>query len=113
MYPTHLRNSKMRCKAIHSAIHMILAIYIFCLLYTFWTSWKVNCIRKLNVWLSIYFILEVLQITVILVTVCAWKCANDPNMASTRLYVFGTFWLYIFEAAWVIYGSTFIYKEEI
>ena len=94
-------------------IHVLLAIYIFGLLYTFWPSWKVHCIRELNVWLSVYFIVELLQITVSLFAVCVWYRANDPTMAETRLYVFGTFWLYLFMATWIIYGSTFIYSDEI
>jgi len=48
-----------------------------------------------------------------MVTLFIWQYAVDPTTAETRLYVFGTFWLYIFEAAWIIYGSTFIYSEEI
>ena len=44
---------------------------------------------------------------------CMWCRANDPTLAETKLYVFGTFWLYLFIAGWIIYGSTFVYSKEI
>ena len=33
-------------------------------------------------------------------------------MQLTRIQVFFHFWVVLFEAAWFIYGNTFIYKDE-
>ena len=48
-----------------------------------------------------------------LVAILIWLCANDPEIGETRLNVFFKIWVYLFEAIWVIYGSTFIYSEEV
>lgn len=113
MYPAMVRKKKVKINCCHLFIHVALALYIGVLLYTFWRSWKVPCIRQLNVWLSVYFIVEVLQITICALVLGMWCRANDPTLAETKLYVFGTFWLYLFIAGWIIYGSTFIYSEDI
>jgi len=42
-----------------------------------------------------------------------WGCANDPELAETRLTIFFKVWVYVFEAVWDIYGSTFIYSDKV
>ena len=47
------------------------------------------------------------------IAISNWLCANDPEIGETRLNVFFKSWVYLFEAIWVIYGSTFIYSDSV
>ena len=92
--------------------HFLLTVYISLLIWIFWDSWAIGCIRELNTWLGVYLILEVLHLTERTIATALWKCANDPKLAETRLFVFVRVWLYLIEANWIIYGSTFIYDDK-
>ena len=43
----------------------------------------------------------------------SWLYANEPTIAESRLFVLMRFWLYLMEASWIIYGSCFIYNDDI
>ncbi len=64
-------------------------------------------------WLSIYAVVELILTATAITEIAFWGCANDPNLAGTRLRLFLQYWVYLFTAAWILYGSTFIYDEEI
>ena len=49
--------------------------------------------------------------TIILIGI--WKKAKDPPYQQIKMEVFFGVWLFLAEAAWIIYGNTFIYSEEI
>lgn len=34
-------------------------------------------------------------------------------MAESRLFIYMRFWLYLLEAGWIVYGTSFIFNEEI
>ena len=61
----------------------------------------------------VYFMDELIHIVLYTAAIIAWCKANDPPLIETRVSVFGTFWLYLFSAAWVVYGSSFMFSEEI
>jgi len=42
----------------------------------------------------------------------AWLFANDPAIAEGKIFIFIRFWLFLFEAAWILYGSTFVFSDE-
>ena len=91
----------------------MLVVYIATLLQTFRDSWDVPCIRKLNSWLTVYFATEVLHMIERIASAVFWLYANEPTLADIRINIFFRFWLNLFEAGWIIYGSTFIYSEEV
>lgn len=100
-------------RALRGLFHMLLTLYMGTLVWVFWQSWTVDCIKQLNVWLVVYCLNESLHTLTRVVAMCIWGCANDPELAETRLTIFFKIWVYVFEAIWVIYGSTFIYSDEV
>ena len=42
-----------------------------------------------------------------------WKKAVDPSIAQIKIEIFYGIWIFLIEAAWIIYGNTFIYSEQI
>ena len=58
-------------------------------------------------------VIEVLHTITSVCGLVIWGCARDPSLAETRLSAFGKIFIYLAEAAWVIYGNTFIYSDEI
>ena len=103
----------MRFYLIWFAANTILAIYIAVLLSIFQGSWDLGCVRKLMVWLAVYNLLAGLHMVRTLIIVCVWRKSMDP--AQTQIYIellYGM-WIFLAEAAWLIYGNTFIYDEEI
>ena len=113
MYPRSQRLHIVRNRIFHMAIHSLLILYITALIWAFWDSWAVNCIRRLNIWLSIYLVIELAHLCERWATACSWLSANDPKLAESKLFIYGRLWLYLIESAWVLYGSTFIYSDEI
>ena len=93
--------------------HFVLTLYILVLLTAFWDFWTIECVRLLGFWMFIYLLDELVHIVLYSVAVYSWCRANDPPLIETRISVFGSFWLYLFGFAWVIYGSTFVFSEEI
>jgi len=64
-------------------------------------------------WLAVYFLMEAMHLIERFVAGLFWLYAKDPAMAECRLYLFFRIWVYFIEASWIIYGSTFVYGEEI
>ena len=81
----------------------------------FWDTkaWTVDCVRTLNIWLLGYMILEALHAIRTIAIVFIWYNKPDPGMAQIKIEVFYGFWVFIAEAAWIVYGNTFIYTDEI
>ena len=112
LYPPLVRSKQIRMRICVILGHALLMIYIGALIAIFWESWRIDCIRKLNVWLSVYFFIELLHCLERLASLFSWGFANDPSLADVRLYIFLRLWLYLLEASWIIYGSSFIYEVE-
>ena len=113
IYPKYLRR-RMACRrALRMVFHLLLILSMGTLLWVFWLSWSIACIKELNMWLSVYCAIEILHTLTRFTQVLIWLCANDPEIAETRLTLFFKFWVYLFEAIWVIYGSTFIYSDKV
>lgn len=95
--------------------HALIMLAIFALTLTFMKPkiLEVECIGKLIFWLLIYFGIELLHTLERITAGCAWLYAKEPTMAEGRLFLFCRLWLYLGEAGWTIYGSTFVYDEEI
>ena len=64
-------------------------------------------------WLSFYCLIELVLVATCIVEILFWGCANDPNLAGTRLRLFFQYWVYLLTAVWIVYGSSFIYADEI
>ena len=94
-------------------VNIALTGYMCLLLFNFWESWKVHCIRQLNVWLLCYTLIEVLQIGRTVVKIYIWRKKRDPPGQQIKVEIFFGIWLFMLEVAWQIYGNTFIYEEEI
>ena len=76
----------------------------------FWENWNVDCIRKLNVWLLVYLSLQGGHTVRTIILIGIWKKAKDPPYQQIKMEVFFGVWLFLAEAAWIIYGNTFIYS---
>ena len=113
LYPQHLRRSKMRWRATYGVGRALLTLYVAGLVWTFWQAWSIHCIRQLNEWLLVYLVIEVLHTITSVCGLVIWGCARDPSLAETRLSAFVKIFIYLAEAAWVIYGNTFIYSDDI
>jgi len=112
-YPKHLRHREIRIRVCHILVHMSLVSYISLLILAFWDSWRIDCIRQLNEWLSTYLVLEILHLVERIVSLCLWLRSEDPYLQEARTYIFGRIWINLVEAAWIIYGSSFIYSQEL
>ena len=64
-------------------------------------------------WLSVYFLTELVLLVTCIMEISFWGCANDPNLAGTRLRLFFQYWVYLLTAVWIIYGSSFFYDDGI
>jgi len=73
---------------------------------------RVDCIEQLTFWLLVYIGVELLHIFERIAAACSWMRANNPANAEGRLFLFVRIWLYLGEVAWVIYGTTFAFNEE-
>ena len=40
-----------------------------------------------------------------------WIFNDDPDRAEGKLFIFLRMWLILFEAGWIIYGSTFVFSS--
>jgi len=98
---------------IWGVINASLCAYIFFLLFTFWSSWAVDCVQQLNVWLLVYLVLQTAHLLRTVLLIFIWRTAKDPSVAQIKLEIFFGLWVFLAEAAWIIYGNTFIYEDEI
>jgi hypothetical protein len=60
----------------------------------------------------VYEILQGLHVLRTLAVVFIWKKAKDPATSQIKLEIFYGVWLFMVEAAWLIYGNTFIYHDH-
>ena len=92
-------------------VNVIMCCYIFFLLFTFWDSWHLDsCMYKLNVWLMVYLVIQGVHTVRTIILLIVWKKAKDPSFQQIRIEFFFGMWIFLFEAGWIIYGSTFIYS---
>ena len=103
----------MRWRATYGLGRALLTLYVAGLVWTFWQAWSIHCIRQLNEWLLVHLVIEVLHTISNVCGLVIWGCARDPSLAETRLSAFFKIFIYLVEAAWVIYGNTFIYSDDI
>ena len=54
MFPREQRLAKVKWYIFWGAINTAIGSYAFVIMLRYWTSWNVDCIRKLDVWLLIY-----------------------------------------------------------
>ena len=94
-------------------LNVILVTYVSIVNYKFELALKLDCARKLMVWLAFYNTIATLHLIRTLTLVCIWCCANDPAMSHIKLEVFYGVWVFLFEIAWLVYGNTFIYDDKI
>ena len=90
----------------------VCAVLIFLLVY-FWWSWKIDCIRTLNIWNVGYLFIVTVSAIERLVVIVLWLTAREPSMAESRTFLFVRMPNGVLEIAWVIYGSTFVWSQEI
>ena len=108
----------MRCRqtikaGVWTLVYAGITIFLSVILAIWWNAWRVKCIRVLNKWLLVHNVLMFIHALVHFAYCFIWIWAKDPTIWLTRFRVFFHFWVYLFEAGWIIYGSTFIYSEEI
>ena len=88
IYPWHVRRKYIIRRSLLAAYHWLLMLGVILLEAIFWHSWTVDCIRTINVWLTVYGILHFLKTLCTMGTLFLWICANDPNMQEVRVKVF-------------------------
>ena len=47
------------------------------------------------------------------ILIAIWRRAKEPAIMQIKLELFYGMWVFIAEAAWLIYGNTFIYTSQI
>lgn len=113
MYPWSLRKKQLRKKVAYFLFHLATTAYITMLVWTYWLAWDIECIRDLNVWLCVYLAIEFVHTVCSIVELVLWLYARDPPLGETKLRLILQYWVYIFTAVWILYGSTFMFSEEI
>ena len=61
IYPQRLRRSVACRRALRMTFHLLLILSMGTLLWIFWGSWSITCIKELNIWLSVYCAIEILH----------------------------------------------------
>ena len=112
IFTPQVRNKEICKGVVWVIIYVLLTLYPMIIMWLFWDSWEINCIRKLNEWLLVYCVLIGIHAATTISYVIMWKCAKDPTLQVTRIRVFFHVWVYLFEAGWLIYGNTFIYSDK-
>ena len=110
IYDEETRKKRIKTLFIWLFVTSCVAAYILFLLIIFWDNWNVDCIRKLNVWLLVYLSLQGGHTVRTIILIGIWKKAKDPPYQQIKMEVFFGVWLFLAEAAWIIYGNTFIYS---
>lgn len=113
MYPWSLRKKKLRKKVVYFLYHLATTAYITMLVWAYWLSWDIECIRDLNVWLCVYLAFEFILFVCSIVELVLWLYARDPPLGETKLRLYLQYWVYISTAIWILYGSTFMFSAEI
>jgi hypothetical protein len=112
IYTKEVRNTKIRNYLIWGAINAGICSYVFFLLFLFRGSWSIHCVRKLNIWLLIYLIIQGCHLLRTIILIFIWRKAKDPSVSWIKLDMYFGLWVFLAEAALIIYGNTFIYDEE-
>ena len=113
LYDEETRRKRRKTLIIWFIVNGAVSVYIAFLLWMFWGNWDIDCIRKLNVWLLVYQILQGFHAVRTLILIIVWKRAKDPPYQQIKTEVFFGGWVFLAEAGWIIYGNTFIYSEQI
>ena len=80
IYDERIRTRMQRYYLAWTLNNVILSIYIIILLCYFWHYFnKLQCIHRLEVWLLVYMVLQVLHLIRSIVIICIWKRAKDPT----------------------------------
>ena len=93
-------------------VYLCITVFLCFTIALWWNAWHVKCIRKLNEWLVVHTCQMLVHVFVHLAYSIIWIKAKDPTYQLTRIRVFFHVWVYLFEAAWLIYGNTFVYSSE-
>ena len=113
IFPRKIRKKRICYYLIWLAINVLLIAYIVILLGIFNGSWKLDCVHRLMVWLSVYNLIASLQLIRTFAIILVWHKAKDPAQVQLKIELFYGVWLFLAEASLIIYGNTFIYDEEI
>lgn len=113
LYPWDFRKKKLRYRVLYMILHSLTTAYITMLILAYWNAWEIECIREINVWLCVYLVVQFILTVCAIVQVCLWLCANDPPLGETKLRLYLQYLVYTFTAGWIIYGSTFMFSDEI
>ena len=113
IYSKEARTKKVRNMFLWGFINASLCGYITFMLVIFWRSWRVDCVKKLNIWLLGYLIIQGAHLLRTIILIHIWRTAKDPSVAQIKVELFYGAWIFLAEAGWLIYGNTFIYEDEI
>lgn len=81
IYSDEYRKKKIRNVGLWGIFNTVLCGYILFLLVTFWNSWSVHCVRKLNFWLLVYLVLQGLHMVRSAAIIFIYKRSKDPSTA--------------------------------
>ena len=80
IYDERIRKRMQRYYLAWTLNNIILCIYIIILLGYFWHYFnKLKCIKRLEVWLLVYMVLQMLHLVRSIAIICIWKWAKDPT----------------------------------
>lgn len=113
MYSQKRRNKKVCSRAVSLALHLLTTVYISMLVWDYWGFWQTECIHDINVWLCVYACIQFVLTVCSIMQVCIWLRAKDPPYEESKLRLYLQYLVYIFAGCWIIYGSTFMFTDEI
>ena len=95
-------------------VNVVLMAYIIFLVSIFWdeTAWYIPCVKRMNVWLVVYLVLQCIHLVRTVMIMIIWKCARDPSVQQIKVELLLGVWVFLAEACWIIYGNTFVFDEE-
>ena len=112
LYTAETRRRKVLTHLIWIAVNLVISAYVLFVLYFFFDSWERECVRNISIWLTVFLLIMFLHLIRSVLMIFMWMKLRDPTLGQIKLELFYGTWVFLFEAAWCIYGSTFIYSEE-
>ena len=91
---------------------MFITAFCVFVLYQFIDIWEEQCVKEISIWLLTFLVIQLLHLIRSLILIIMWIKFRDPALGQMKLEFFYGSLVFILEAAWSIYGSTFIYSDD-
>ena len=80
LFSKEVRGKKIKWWLAWGALNVLLGAYMIILLFFYWDSWNIPCVKKLNVWLLVYLVINGLHLIRTGFIIYIWKKSPDPSL---------------------------------